>query len=1028
MSKSISKTLIIGLGGTGQKVIREVKKRLFRRYGEIPRLVRFYAIDTDDNAYDKQWFEYYYGGKNHKVLGYNIQDNEYRQISRPDLDLVKADPQCANLNTDKLSDYYKLLGDKGANGFRVVGRAHVLTRSAEIVADLNRILADLRNANLTSNEVSEKGYVLDKQNEGNISVFVVASLSGGTGSSSFLDMPQILQLAGLDSRHDTNFGIFFMPRFFEGFPETNNKYINAYVALSELDSYIDNNDDINRLHNKYGDQEADFQKCPGLYTNVFLVDKLSKRAVSREIGEAAGYVASFVTAAISADSEKLQSNFSNSQHCMHEVRGKKQHYSGLGYCEIRFDRQNLVKYLLNRQLNKTLCEYRDYNGDNVNDIVNEFINKNHLDEGWEGLSEGEEDTRSVKNDLIDSIYKLTDDNFNKIIMGTPATGKDAAMKIVNNRDNYMVQIKAEADKALKEFEFKEKTILNNLHEFLDKYQSGMGFANFPDIAKYLTTSIKRMKEGLEKEIEVHNKSISAIEAELKPLEVFIKNNYGNGLFGIFGSKSDAQKSRINAYKSKVQGVGGNTLASATLEQIRKTRAVKVYEGMLAIIESYYKENIEKSGKEEWLRISGSSIKVKGVFEAIKNLIACDDYNYNPSKAAKNEVIFADAYFKDYFKTHEAFNYTSALNKELTDKLAKIFETQPTVNEALLNELRQFILNQLPTGSLIKKIESETMSFDELFLHCFGEGGDIDNPKDFDKYPHLKLLDQITTLFDPLWQWNQFADEGSMPPTMSCIVGVNDVENNILDIKHGYRPYVKGSDRFEYVGMGDPDRMVFFLQESAIPACRISYENIMKDSYERLKDRIYAFTDKRLENIEMLSPEPVNVKADIAWAYGWMHGLIANYNKRIQVKVSKLFEHNHTNVVTSGDYYDCFNKQRNSDIAVCYKEFKRQNDLIDDIYNQVINTIQRDVIAEMLLIEKWINNDGMFDVTVRGKKRESMSLEERKAISNEVFYLEKLFPSLNKSGVTISLNPETGKISFNDSIGILEARRNEEGEK
>ena len=38
--KSIYRALIIGLGGTGQTVTHEIKKRMFVRYGEIPALVR----------------------------------------------------------------------------------------------------------------------------------------------------------------------------------------------------------------------------------------------------------------------------------------------------------------------------------------------------------------------------------------------------------------------------------------------------------------------------------------------------------------------------------------------------------------------------------------------------------------------------------------------------------------------------------------------------------------------------------------------------------------------------------------------------------------------------------------------------------------------------------------------------------------------------------------------------------------------------------------------------------------------------
>ena len=72
MAKDISRTLIIGLGGTGQSVIRDIKKRLFRRYGEIPSLVKFLSIDTDNDAYQDTPFPYYYNGENRETKRYNL--------------------------------------------------------------------------------------------------------------------------------------------------------------------------------------------------------------------------------------------------------------------------------------------------------------------------------------------------------------------------------------------------------------------------------------------------------------------------------------------------------------------------------------------------------------------------------------------------------------------------------------------------------------------------------------------------------------------------------------------------------------------------------------------------------------------------------------------------------------------------------------------------------------------------------------------------------------------------------------------
>ena len=42
-----SKNLLIGLGGTGQNVLLEVKRSLLREFGETPEKIVFLAIDTD---------------------------------------------------------------------------------------------------------------------------------------------------------------------------------------------------------------------------------------------------------------------------------------------------------------------------------------------------------------------------------------------------------------------------------------------------------------------------------------------------------------------------------------------------------------------------------------------------------------------------------------------------------------------------------------------------------------------------------------------------------------------------------------------------------------------------------------------------------------------------------------------------------------------------------------------------------------------------------------------------------------------
>ena len=79
MAKEISKSLIIGMGGTGQKIIIALKKRLYERFGEIPDLIKMISVDADGIKEKDENFKYEFQGevKNQKIF---IEESE--QIGR----------------------------------------------------------------------------------------------------------------------------------------------------------------------------------------------------------------------------------------------------------------------------------------------------------------------------------------------------------------------------------------------------------------------------------------------------------------------------------------------------------------------------------------------------------------------------------------------------------------------------------------------------------------------------------------------------------------------------------------------------------------------------------------------------------------------------------------------------------------------------------------------------------------------------------------------------------------------------------
>lgn len=1041
MAKDISRTLIIGLGGTGQSVIRNIKKRLFRRYGEIPALVKFLSFDTDNDDYQDTPFKYYYDGENRETKKYNLQKDEFKKIGRPGMDVLKDDPICKNLNYTELAKVYGLTNGIGANGFRIMGRAHLLYNSGEIMAMLNKVVGELRNANLLETERAVKGYNVANNN---ISVYVVASLAGGTGSSSFLDLSRMLQHAGVNvqpmgaqTQSDRIFGMFFMPSFFKDKPNTPNIQINTYVALSELDYTLGLNDretypiGCEALERDKNDYEGYNTYQPVRYSNVYLIDADTRKGHSHNFGEAAGYVASFIAASIAASAGALDSSYSNSTHCMHNVDGKKQLYSGLGYCEIRLDRQNLVRYLINRQIREILSAYKE--GDEsmkVDQLVDKFIEDNQLNEGVMSQEEGMEDTRADLNELTDSIFVLNDKQFTKIVMGKVQTGKEAASNIENNKVKYLNNLGTAAGEAINNFALKKKQLLGNLKTKLNEFQTQKGFGKFPDIAKRMKNSLTNMKLGLEDEVLQHQNMINQLENDLRKIKNQIDENKSTGFLGI-GNKTEAQSAAIKSYNKKVELLSATennqTLGSLKLEISRKDEAIAIYDEMIDIIDSYYKEEeIETGTDKKRIQISGSSLDVQQIYDALKGLVDSENDSYKPSKAAKNETIFADAYFKDYFENHktEAFELTEQNRIDIEDRINNIFVNQPKIDNDLLGTLREFLLGLLPEDVRIKRIQRNQLSLDELFIDCFGKAGAIADDHDHTTYPQLGLFGQLDALFDSLWQYKEFKGSNSIPVARQCVVGVFNTDFHILDRNNGYESYLPNTHSYQYINLGDPDRIVFMLQETAIPAFKMKEADVWTTEYNKKKKTTYSYTDKRMENIDLISPEKLNEEGDIAWAYGWMFGLIANVNGRIQVKPSGAYMSREKRVKGNTGYYDYFKikSQKSSDLNACHRLFIRDEELFDDIYNQAMTLLDGDKAGQIVRICHWVNDDEIWQN--RGKLRTSMLEDERLVIQNEPQYLAKRFERLNSGTLSISYDVNTLKVKYDDSLGVLAQREQE----
>ena len=199
------KTLVVGLGGTGCKVVQQVKLLLHEENPDI----RFVGIDTDENPDGREGLDMVLTGRS--VLVRDLLDN------MPDTE-------------EWFPDEPTLKDRNMRNG---AGQVRVLSRLAlkdaienDRLGLLDQAIQDLH---VPTKDVTDVSFYIT----------IVSSFAGGTGSGMFISLAlyirQVLERYGTHAIID---GVFALPEIFEGNDSSDDQiesmYANTFAALKEL--------------------------------------------------------------------------------------------------------------------------------------------------------------------------------------------------------------------------------------------------------------------------------------------------------------------------------------------------------------------------------------------------------------------------------------------------------------------------------------------------------------------------------------------------------------------------------------------------------------------------------------------------------------------------------------------------------------------------------------------------------------------------------------------------------------------------
>lgn len=211
-------TIIIGIGGTGVKILRKIKKQLIDQFDKIPPIIKLLAFDIKDQPYKVG------RGAGERIL---VNGSEFIQLQGINLKAVHQNPDHPSINSWLHDELDPGLLNEGANQIRVQGRAALHIKIGEISSQLIKAIEDI---NLVS--ISYTG--------SKIEIYIICALCGGTGGGMFIDMPYICRK--LEEKYAPNgifiTGILVLPEGVTGMPIPVLVAANAYTALLELDWYM----------------------------------------------------------------------------------------------------------------------------------------------------------------------------------------------------------------------------------------------------------------------------------------------------------------------------------------------------------------------------------------------------------------------------------------------------------------------------------------------------------------------------------------------------------------------------------------------------------------------------------------------------------------------------------------------------------------------------------------------------------------------------------------------------------------------
>ena len=344
--RGVSRSLLIAVGGTGHKILLDVRQRLLQKYGSLDKLpiVSFLLLDTDQAIFGKN--------PNYSDAA-NLDNADKIHMSVYGVEQLRRNLREYPHLRDWL-DPRTLSGDihQGAGAVRARGRLAFFWNYEQIAKRLQEELVEITKD--SSKAIAIKNGM--QVSEG-ITVYIVGSLLGGTGSGIFLDLAYSVKDLFKSQRMLETVGIFSIPPNTQAVAVDNRP--NAYASLLELNHYTDVSTTFTA---QYKPDQPGIESADPPFRYTYLVDTSSPSANLGSVDRLVEMVGHSVFLDLTSEFQRQKkSNRDNFDQFLTnpDDLGCPQNYLGMGLAAIHFPKDKVLHACASRLARQILTRWTE---------------------------------------------------------------------------------------------------------------------------------------------------------------------------------------------------------------------------------------------------------------------------------------------------------------------------------------------------------------------------------------------------------------------------------------------------------------------------------------------------------------------------------------------------------------------------------------------------------------------------------------------------------------------------------------------